>query len=105
MPLPKIKQCDRGKLVEDSNTFSIRMRLKSHSDGFPNTAPEKYPKFVEKSDWQPPKQGRDLETFINSVESYITNNKPQTPKHDNLKPLGHSAQSSKERIHNNKAFR
>ena len=46
------------------------MRLKSHFSGFPDTrAPEKYPEFVEKSDWQPPKQGRDLETFISSVES------------------------------------
>ena len=37
------------------------MRLKSHFSGFPDTrAPEKYPEFVEESDWQPPKQGRDL---------------------------------------------
>ena len=68
------------------------MRLKSHFNGFPDTrAPEKYPEFVEKSDWQPPKQGRDLETFISSVESDIAKHKPPTPKHDNLKPSERSA--------------
>ena len=49
------------------------------------------PEFVEKSDWQPPKQGRDLETFISSVESDIAKHKPPTPKHDNLKPSERSA--------------
>ena len=70
------------------------MRLKSHFSGFPDTrAPEKYPEFVEKSDWQPraPKQGRDLETFISSVESDIAKHKPPLPKHDNLKPSERSA--------------
>ena len=68
------------------------MRLKSHFNGFPDTrAPEKYPEFVEKNDWQPPKQGRDLETFISSVESDIAKHKPPTPKHDNLKPSERSA--------------
>ena len=76
----------------DNYAFSWHMRLKSHFSGFPDTrAPEKYPEFVEKSDWQPPKQGRDLETFISSVESDIAKHKPPIPKHDNLKPSERSA--------------
>ena len=43
-----------------------------------------YPKFVLKSSWQPPKQCRDFETFISSVESDITSHKPNNPRHDNL---------------------
>ena len=84
------------------------MRLKSHFSGFPDTrAPEKYPEYVEKSDWQPPKQGRDLETFISSVESDIAKHKPPLPKHDNLKPSERSALHSlkKKRRHHNKACR
>ena len=68
------------------------MRLNSHFSGFPDTrAPEKYPEFVEKSDWQPPEQGRDLETFIRSVESDIVKHKLPISKHDNLKPSERSA--------------
>ena len=105
---PRPKSYDRGKLVEDTNAFSRRMRLKSHFNGSPDThAPEKYPEFVEKIDWQPPKQGRDLETFISSVESDIAKHKPPTPKHDNLKPSERSALHSlkNERRHYNKACR
>ena len=43
---------------------------------------QKYPEFVEKSDWQPPKLGRDPETFITSVES--AKHKPPLPKHDRV---------------------
>ena len=64
---PRPKSYDRGKLVEDTNAFSRRLRLKSHFHSFLETCtPEKYPEFIEKSDWQPPKQSRDLETFISS---------------------------------------
>ena len=86
------KRYDRGKLVEDINAFSRRLRLKSYFHTFLDTRTyEKYPEFVEKSDWQPPKQSRDLETLISSVESDIAEHKPPTPKHDNLKPSERSA--------------
>lgn len=105
---PRPKGYDRGKLIEDTMAFSRRMRLKSHFsnvDKFDNAidpdddpdnpsqttdvsdtsdSGEKYPKFIPKSGWQPPKQGRDLETFVNSVESDITSHKPSKPRHDNL---------------------
>ena len=89
---PRPKSYDRGELVEDTYAFSRRMRLKSHFSGFLDTrVPEKYPEFVEKSDWQPPKQGRDLETFISSVESDKVKHRPPIHKHDNLKPSERSA--------------
>ena len=82
---PRHKSYDRGKLIEDNLAFNRRLRLKSHFCDCVDTRPkEKYPDFVLKSDWQPPKQGRDLETFISSVESDITPYTPPKPKHDNL---------------------
>ena len=80
------KSYDRGNLLHDTKVFSRRMRLKSHyiDRDDTNRSSEKYPNFVPKSDWQPPKKGPDLETFINSVESDIPSQKPSKPKHDNL---------------------
>lgn len=47
---PHPKSYDRGKLVEDTNAFSRRLRLKSHFHSFPDSrTPEIYPEFVEKS--------------------------------------------------------
>ena len=75
---PRPKSYERGKLVEDTNASSRRLRLKSHFHSFLDTRNlKKYPEFVEKSDWQPPKQSRDLETLISSVESDIAKHKPQ----------------------------
>ena len=79
------------------------LRLKSHFSNCVDTRPkEKYPDFVLKSDSQPYKQGRDLETFISSVESDITPYTPSMPytpsKHDNLTKADHGAlQSLKKR--------
>ena len=82
---PRPKSYDRGKLIEDNLAFNRRLRLKSHFSECVDTRPkETYPDFVLKSDWQPPKQGRDLETFISSVESDITSYTPPKPKNDNL---------------------
>ena len=69
------------------------MRLKSHFNDRDDTnrSSEKYPNFILKSDWQPPKQGPDLETFISSVESDIASHKPSKPKHDNLTKSERSA--------------
>ena len=67
---------------DDSNA-SIATQLTTFMN-MPDRPKEKYPKFVLKSSWQPPKQGRDLETFISSVESDITSHKPNNPRHDNL---------------------
>ena len=60
------------------------MRLKLHFNDRDDTnrSSEKYPSFIPKSDWQPPKQGPDLETFISSVESDKASHKPSKPKHD-----------------------
>ena len=52
---------------------------------------EKYSNFVPKSDWQPSKQGPDLETFINSVESDIASHKTSKPKHVSLTKSERSA--------------
>ena len=62
------------------------MRLKSHFNDRDDTnrSSEKYSSSIPKSDWQPPKQGHDLETFISSVESDIASHKPSKPKDDNL---------------------
>ena len=83
---PSPKSYDRGNLLHDTKVFSRRMRLKSHFNDRDDTncSSEKYPSCVPKSDWQPRKQGPDLETFIISVESDIASHKPSKPKHDNL---------------------
>ena len=96
---PRHKSYDRGKLIEDNLAFNRRLRLMSHFSDCVDTRPkEKYPDFVLKSDWQPPKQGRDLETFISSVESDITSYTPPKPKHDNLSKADRGAlQSLKKR--------
>ena len=66
--------------------------MKYQFNGFPVTcAPEKYPELVERSDLQLPKQAHDLETFINSMESDITQHKHPTPKHNKYKPFERSA--------------
>ena len=69
---PRPKSYDKGKLVEDTKAFTRRMRFKprfaNHGDSH---SQEKYPDFIPKSDWQPPKQGRDLEAFVNCVESAV----------------------------------
>ena len=52
---------------------------------------EEYPDFIPKSDWQPPKQGRDLEAFVNRVESAVRSHIPPKPKHDNLSKSDRSA--------------
>ena len=72
------KSYDRGNLLHDTKVFSRRMRLKSHFNDRDDTdrSSDKYPSFIPKSDWQPPKQGPDLETFISSVESDIASHKP-----------------------------
>ena len=69
------------------------MRLKSHFNDRDDTnrSSEKYPSFVPKSDWQPPKQGPDLETFISSVVCDIASHKPSKPRHDNLTKSERSA--------------
>ena len=55
------------------------------------------------TNWQPPKQGRNLETFIKGVESDITKHESQTPKHDNLKSSeGSALHSLQKRGHNYK---
>ena len=90
---PRPKSYDRGNLLHDTKAFCRRMRLKSHFNDRDDTnrSSEKYPNFVPKSDWQPPKQGPDLETFISSVESDIASHKPSKPKHDNLTKSERSA--------------
>ena len=90
---PRPKRYDRGNLLYDTKVFSKRMRLKSHFNDRDNTnrSSEKYPSFVPKSDWQPPKQGPDLETFISCVETDIASHKPSKPKHDNLTKSERSA--------------
>ena len=90
---PRPKSYDRGNLLHDTKVFSRRMRLKSHFNDRDDTnrSSEKYPNFVPKSDWQPPKQGPDLETFISSMESDIASHKPSKPKHDNLTKSERSA--------------
>ena len=68
------------------------MRLKSHfADRSDSRSQEKYPDFIPKSDWQPPKQGRDLEAFVNRVESAVRSHIPPKPKHDNLSKSDRSA--------------
>ena len=68
------------------------MRLKSHfADRGDSHSQEKYPDFIPKSDWQPPKQGRDLEAFLNRVESAVRSHIPPKPKHDNLSKFDRSA--------------
>ena len=82
---PLSKSYGRGNLLHDTKVFSRRMRLKSHFNDRDDTnrSSEKYPSFVPKNDWQPHKQGPDLETFIRSVESDIASHKSSTPRHDN----------------------
>ena len=89
---PRPKSYDKGKLVEDTKAFTRRMRLKSHfADRSDSRSQEKYPDFIPKSDWQPPKQGRDLEAFVNRVESAVRSHIPPKPKHDNLSKSDRSA--------------
>ena len=89
---PRPKSYDKGKLVEDTKAFTRRMRLKSHfADRSDSRSREKYPDFIPKSDWQPPKQGRDLEAFVNRVESAVRSHIPPKPKHDNLSKSDRSA--------------
>ena len=89
---PRPKSYDKGKLVEDTKAFTRRMRLKSHfADHSDSRSQEKYPDFIPKSDWQPPKQGRDLEAFVNRVESAVRSHIPPKPKHDNLSKSDRSA--------------
>ena len=86
------KSYDKGKLVEDTQAFTRRMRLKSHfADRGDSHSQEKYPDFIPKSDWQPPNQGRDLEAFVNRVESAVRSHIPPKPKHDNLSRSDRSA--------------
>ena len=64
---PKPKSYDKGKLVEDTKAFTRRMKLKSHfADRGGSHSQEKYTSFIPRSDWQPPKQSRDLEMFDES---------------------------------------
>ena len=89
---PRPKSYDKGKLVEDTKAFTRCMRLKSHfADRSDSRSQEKYPDFIPKSDWQPPKQGRDLEAFVNRVESAVRSHIPSKPKHDNLSKSDRSA--------------
>ena len=75
---PRPKSYDRGKLVEDNNAFSRCLCMKSHFHSFlDRRTPQIYPEFIEKNDWQPPKQSRNLETLISSVEYDIAKHKPQ----------------------------
>ena len=41
--------------------------------------------------WQPPKQGRDLEAFVNRVESAVRSHIRPKSKHDNLSKSDRSA--------------
>lgn len=45
---------------------------------------DRYQRFQEKSDWQPPKQCRDLETAIRAIESDIASHKPNSHHNPNL---------------------
>ena len=64
---PRPNSYNKGKLVEDTKAFTMRMRLKSHfADRGDSHSQEKYPNVITKSDWRPPKQGRDLEAFCES---------------------------------------
>ena len=70
---------------EDTKAFTRRMRLSFHfAERGDSHSQEKYPDFIPKMDWQPPKQGRDLEAFVNRVESAVRSHIPAKPKHDNL---------------------
>ena len=68
------------------------MRLMFHfADRGDSHCQEKYPDFIPKSDWQPKKQGRDLEAFVNRAESAVRSHIPPKPKHDNLSKSDRSA--------------
>ena len=68
------------------------MSLKSHfADRGDSHSQEKYPDFIPKSDWQPSKQGHDLEAFVYHVESAVRSHIPPKPAHDNLSKSDRSA--------------
>ena len=93
---------DRGNLINDTESYSRRMRLKcpfekadqqfdnstqqdtnNNSQDLPNDDNQSR-RFENKSDWKPPKQTVALETFISNIESDIASFQPTKRSKDNL---------------------
>ena len=82
--------------MEDTLAFSRRNATDSDNDPdnpsqtMSADSREKYSSFIPKSHWPYPRQGHDLETFVNSVESDIVPLKPPKSRHDNYTKIERS---------------